>query len=95
MRRCGLQAKQGDVVSSILFNAALESTMWKWKLKLRHHGVDIGADGRLTDVRYADELMIYDVSCEDLVNLVYMIETLIMELQCFLLCARSSLKLRS
>ena len=62
--------KQGDVVSPILFNAALESTMWKWKLKLPHHGVDIGADERLTNVRYADGLMIYDVSCENFVNVV-------------------------
>ena len=57
----------------------LKSTMWKWTLKLRHHGVDIGADERLTNVRYADDLMLCAVSCEDMV---YMIETLMVELQC-------------
>ena len=69
--------KQGDVVSSILFTAALESTKWRGKLKLRHHGVEIGAHERSTNVRHADDLMLYAVSCQDLV---YMIETRMMEL---------------
>ena len=58
--------KRADFVTPILFNAALESTMWKWKLKLRHHGVDIGAG------EAHDDLMFYAVSCQ---NLVSMIET--------------------
>ena len=40
--------KQGDVISPILFNAALESTMTKCKTKLQHHGVNIGAGDQQT-----------------------------------------------
>ena len=46
-------------------------------MKLRHHGVEIGAHERSTNVRHADDLMLYAVSCQDLV---YMIETRMMEL---------------
>ena len=54
----------------VLFHAALESKMRKWKLKLQHHGVDIGAYERLTNIRCADDLLIYALSCNDLVHMV-------------------------
>ena len=47
-----------------------ESKMRKWKLKLQHHGVDIGAYERLTNIRCADDLLIYALSCNDLVHTV-------------------------
>jgi hypothetical protein len=68
--------KQGDVINLILFNAVLESTRPKWKLTLRHHGINIGADERRTNTRYADDFLLYAQSCGDLV---YMFEVLIVE----------------
>ena len=59
--------KQGDVINPILFNAVLESTRPKWKLTLRHHGINIGADERRTNTRYADDFLLYAQSCGDLV----------------------------
>ena len=54
----------------VLFNAALESKMRKWKLKLQHHGVDIGAYERLTNIRYPDNLLIYALPRNDFVHMV-------------------------
>ena len=51
--------KQGDVISPILFNAGLEHAMRKWKAKLVHHGVQLGHGSRLTNIRYADDLMLF------------------------------------
>ena len=50
--------KQGDVISPILFNAGLEHAMRKWQAKLFHHGVQLGHGNRLTNIRYADDLML-------------------------------------
>ena len=48
--------KQGDVLSSMLFNAGLESAFRKWQSKLNTHGVLLSTDRtRLTNVRYADD----------------------------------------
>ena len=69
--------KQGDVISPILFNAGLEHAMRKWKAKLFHHGVQLGHGNRLTNIRYADDLMLFATSSKDLI---YMLETLIPEL---------------
>ena len=67
----------GDVISPILFNAGLEHAMRKWKAKLFHHGVQLGHGNRLTNIRYADDLMLFATSSKDLI---YMLETLIPEL---------------
>ena len=69
--------KQGDVISPILFNAGLQHAMRKWKAKLFHHGVQLGHGNRLTNIRYADDLMLFATSSKDLI---YMLETLIPEL---------------
>ena len=61
----------------ILFNAGLEHAMRKWKAKLVHHGVQLGHGSRLTNIRYADDLMLFATSSNDLI---YMLETLIPEL---------------
>ena len=52
--------------------------MKKWKTKLQHHGVNIGAGERLTNIRNAGDLLLYALSCCDLVH---MIELLIAELE--------------
>ena len=61
----------------VLFNAGLEHAMRKWKTKLVHHGVQLGHGSRLTNIRYADDLMLLATSSNDLI---YMLETLIPEL---------------
>ena len=69
--------RQGDVLSPLLFNAVLEHAMRKWKLKLTNEGLRLGQDTRLTNLRYADDLMIFATSREELV---LMVETLAQEL---------------
>ena len=51
--------------------------MRKWKAKLFHHGVQLGHGNRLTNIRYADDLMLFATSSNDLI---YMLETLLPEL---------------
>ena len=51
--------KQGDVLSPLLFNAGLEPAMRKWKLRIQHCGLHCGHNELLTNVRYADDLMLY------------------------------------
>ena len=42
----------------MLFNAALECALRKWKGKCEHHGIAMGHPERLTNIRYADDLML-------------------------------------
>ena len=49
----------------------------KWKLRLQHCGFDLGNGEILTNVRYADDLMLYAKHCDELV---FMMELLIEEL---------------
>ena len=62
----------------MLFNAALECALRKWKGKCGHHGIAMDHHERLTNIRYADDLMLY---ARSLPALVEMIETLSCELQ--------------
>ena len=69
--------KQGDILSPLLFNAALECALRKWKGKCEHHGIAMDHHERLTNIRYADDLMLY---ARSLPALVEMIETLVCNL---------------
>ena len=69
--------KQGDVLSPLLFNAGLEHAMRKWKLRIQHCGLHCGHNELLTNVRYADDLMLYARSDTDLAS---MVERLVEEL---------------
>ena len=62
--------RQGDVLSPLLFNAGLEQTLRCWKHRLRNHGIklDNGDEERLTNVRFADDLIIYAKSMPELVD---------------------------
>ena len=51
--------KQGDVLSPALFNAGLEDVMASWKQRLTDHGVDVGLAERLTNIRYADDILLF------------------------------------
>eukprot|EP00435_Cladocopium_sp_Y103_P027156 s884_g6.t1 len=61
--------RQGDVISPLLFNAGLEYAVRKWKRTFGNHGLQIGAVERLTNIRYADDIMIYAKSMEEFVNM--------------------------
>ena len=70
--------KQGDILSPILFNAGLELAMRRWKARLTSQGIDVGSGILLQDVRYADDLMIYADSLQDLI---FMLELFFEELR--------------
>ena len=58
--------RQGDILSPLLFNAGLEQAVRRWKLRLRSHGIKIDDNERLTNVRFADDLIIYAHSAGEL-----------------------------
>ena len=68
--------KQGDVLSPMSFNAGLELAMRMWKARLHDHGLLVSGS-RLTNVRYADDLIIYSNSVAELEE---MLEILVEEL---------------
>jgi hypothetical protein len=39
--------------------SAVLAAVQKWKVHLTHHGLDIGAGERRTNIRYSDDLMVY------------------------------------
>ena len=52
--------KQGDVLSSLLFNYILDFAMAKWKRRNPGCGILVGdPNERLTNSRYADDILIY------------------------------------
>ena len=60
--------RQGDVLSSLLFNAVLEHGMDKWKQELLEEGFALVPDPtvpRLTNIRYADDLFLFGQSLEE------------------------------
>ena len=65
--------KQGNVISPLLFNVALELAVRSWKRRPSHHGLALDNAERLTNMRYADDLMIYAKYWEELC---VMLETL-------------------
>ena len=64
--------RQGDVLSPLLFNCALDDVMEKWKARLLEHGWDIspgsGAE-RLTNVRYADDVMLFAKGLDEAIQM--------------------------
>ena len=63
--------KQGDVINPALFNAGLGDAMSAWKQHLGCHGASVGLQQRLTNIRYADDLLHFGDG-ED--ELVYMLQ---------------------
>ena len=50
--------KQGDIVSPVIFNAALETAFKRWKHRLLHHGLLLNnGSSRITNIRYADDIL--------------------------------------
>lgn len=51
--------KQGDILSSLLFNASLEEALSKWKIRVAGMGLNLCACENLSNVRYAHDLLLY------------------------------------
>ena len=62
--------KQGDVLSSMLFNVGLESAFRVWRSKLCNHGFLLDGVHRLTNVRYADDIMLFAKTEQELIQMV-------------------------
>ena len=70
--------KQGDVLSSLLFNCVLDFAMNRWKLRIRHCGILIDdPNERLTDSRCADDTLIFAKALDEAI---LVLEVLIKEL---------------
>lgn len=62
--------KQGDNLSLLLFDAGLEYAMNNWKFCVEHCGLHCGDDEMVTNVHYADDLMLYTKNGTDIANMV-------------------------
>ena len=74
--------KQGDILSPLLFNAVLEHAMQKWKRKLRSHGFCLHPDNeqeRLTNVRYADDILLFGKSVGEVVSMLELLVEVLKE----------------
>ena len=49
--------KQGDVISALLFNCALDIAFYRWKQRLGDHGILMSNGRRMTNIRYADDIL--------------------------------------
>ena len=65
--------RQGDVLSPLLFNAGLEHAVRRWKKRLSNTGIVIDGGERRTNVRFADDLIIYAHNAKELGNALQML----------------------
>ena len=65
------RVKHGDILSPKLFNAAPDCALRKQKGKCQHHGIAMGHCERLTNIRHADDLMLYARSFPALVEMIF------------------------
>ena len=64
----GRGVKQGDVLSTLLFNCVLDVAFQRFKANLTNEGLFISNDQlRLTNIRYADDILLFSNSLEELV----------------------------
>ena len=64
--------RQGDILSPILFNAALEHALGRWKDGLLSEGLALDGNStheRLTNLRYADDLLLFGPSLDEVVSM--------------------------
>ena len=62
--------KQGDTLSAILFNCILDMAFDLWLASLTHEGIFIAHGlSRLTNIRYADDILLYAKSLDELVSM--------------------------
>ena len=65
------RVKQGDVLSLALFNTGLGDAMSAWKQRLGCHGASVGLQQRLTNIRYADDVLIFGNGEDELVYMLH------------------------
>eukprot|EP00973_Karenia_brevis_P041157 5693657-Karenia_brevis.AAC.1 len=59
--------RQGDALSGFLFNITIEMAFRKWKMTLKEHGWQLDPHTeRLTNLRFADDIMILGKSQAEL-----------------------------
>ena len=68
------RVKQGDTLSAMLFNAAIQEAFVRWKTKLSSEGWLLKPNcERLTNVRYADDILLFAKSREELQNMILLL----------------------
>ena len=67
---CHAQLVQASVLNPLFFHAGFEYAMTKWKLRVQHCGLHCGDDELLTNVRYADDSMLFARGDTDLAIMV-------------------------
>ena len=70
--------KQGDIISALLFNCALDVVFSRWKNRLNDHGILMENGRRITNMRYADDILLYGKSLQEVF---FMLEMLTEELR--------------
>ena len=75
----GRWVKQGDKLSAIIFICVLDISFESWRARLHDHGLFLKFEfSRLTNTRYADDILLYARCLKDLVEIT---ETRIEELR--------------
>lgn len=71
--------KQGDIISPLLFNCALQIVFENWQRQLDQHGWQLEENGHyLSNIRYADDIMLFAKSADELQE---MLTLLVQELE--------------
>ena len=66
--------RQGDDISSLVFNAVIEYVFQRWKRRLSCHGwLLLAGVERLTNTRYADDILLYAKSFVELEQMLAML----------------------
>ena len=66
----GRGVRQGDVLSSILFNCVVDVAFQRFKARLLDHGLYLRDHiERLTNIRYADDILLFGNSLQELINM--------------------------
>jgi hypothetical protein len=74
--------RQGDVLSPALFNVTLEQALQRWKRQLTTHGLALVPDEqaeRMTNIRFADDIMIIGKSLEEVVEMLELLIEILSE----------------
>ena len=64
--------RQGDILSPILFNAALEHVLGRWKDGLISEGFALDGNRnieRITNLRYAEDLLLFGQSLDEAISM--------------------------
>ena len=62
--------RQGDMLSSILFNCVVDVAFQRFKARLLDHGLHLGDHiQRLTNIRYADDTLLFGNSLQELIHM--------------------------